>query len=348
MIKDSQIRQFISSYLTTNNQDFLLPIFIEAISIAKYWIEENSISPGSEHQNPIEIAAEFVLIVKSKALTTSAINTIRNLVTDKAKKISKINYFNEQFNAKCFLQDVDSFIIAEESFKEAFADVEPRLAAFIFYILKYPEELDNVLKIFKNNLVDLFIIMDRYHKLKEIIIEQPSSINDLVLTDSSKILMLSSIYNVSQELLILFLLFKDINKFLQFCLMFSGKTIKIPEFDDLIKTIQTSAEISKSLNDNVLKLSKIPDLLNITTNEEYKLNPIMSEFLSDILSVISKNYEGALDKLVNSVKPDNAESVYNLLNKEYAVQSNLLKGVLEAIESKDSLDKLTGQLKDRG
>lgn len=359
-----EFNKLVREYQDTKKEELIQQIFLLAEDIVK-----NLRAPFSNLQLDEDFekdrAIEFIFqYLCEKNYQASAVERIKRLTYDALKEeiggdtiyASGIDFFS----IDC---DPGSRLHVENSLKKVLKNLPIRIRSAILYLLYFPERFP-LFKYFCSDLLDQIIIINSLYILKNLIQTKNKKTFhfdfQLPTTQISRLLLVSTLYKLSPPLLVLLLLFRDLESLLQFCILFEGETIQLPAVETIVREIKKTSELGVKLEEEDISIRDRESLAYIATesqvleetgHEEIVLNPILTSFFESIFNITLANYDEFQKKLIQEAHFGNIEeilSVYEVMNKEIVTQVNLLTKISSAVKEKEYLREVIEDIKEKG
>jgi len=158
------------------------------------------------------------------------------------------------------------------------------------------------------------------------------------------------LYSIDPALVVLFLQMRDVTGFLQFCLLFEGKSIQIPTVTELQNVISKSVKFSKQmdngkvLTDYDLSIFALEvDRKKFKEAEDFKFTPVLDVFFDRSLTNLFESYKNFHDRLIKSVDvcdPSDVRKVYKVMLQELTAQVALFRSITQSVGFVDSIRDL--------
>ncbi len=267
--------------------------------------------------------------------------------------------FVASYEGQSYTVDVHSRMIFEETLQDVLFLLPLHVQSAILYLVFYPNK-DALFRTLYSSL-DYFLILKGIHDLRSRLtgmsVEKEKYFDfTLPVSQTARLILVSSLYKLSPAILVLLMQTKNLEVLLQFCKLFGGKTLTIPHISELSSVLEESAEMAKKV-ENGIQISDQESLAYLATElQEIKkvdyaqlsLNPLLSTFIQESLSITLQNYESYQKRLISSVDTTDLQDimrVYNLINKELLSQAYLLLQLTTPIEDYKGIQKILTILK---
>ena len=298
-------------------------------------------SLGEDHQ-----------ISPTRLLRNIAYTNIKRLIQDADFSIP------ENPDIHVYAVDIHSRLIFEETLQDVLFLLPLHIQSAILYLIFYPDN-DRFFKVMYSSL-DYFLILngiDRLRTTLPVSKERQTYFNfDLPVSQTARLLLISSLYKLSAPILVLLMQTQSLEIVLQFCKLFGGQTFTIPSIPELSSTVERAAEIANTVEDG-FRVGDQESLAYLATNldnirnidyEKLSLNPLLSSFMEQSLEITLKNYDTCQKRLISSMDttdPEDIIRVDTLLNKEIFSQAYLLLQLTTSVENYPSIQKILKILK---
>lgn len=349
--------ELVEKFRKTKDENLLEQIYLQAREIASTQREAFPELDLDKYFDR-EIALEFISCLVSDNIKTTPARKAKSLAFNhifSEIEDSGTRYMNG-FDFYSYTKKPGERLCLEDDLLSIIGTFPTRLKSSVIYLLYYPERLP-LFKDFGIPLIDVIVIILALYKLKKIMKETPNlkfSFN-LPTTQISRLLMVSALYKLSPQILVLMMLFKDLNSLLQFCVLFEEESFTIPKLDTVIQVIKKSSELAERLEDEEIAIKDRESLAYLATeangieeiNPDTELNPVLTTFFEGIFGITLKNYDDFQQKLIKQVDlgdPEDILRVYDIMNQEIGTQINLLTQISSAIGNKDELNRIVESL----
>lgn len=354
-----KFNKLVEEFKATKNKTLVQEIFMMAQEIAKTQREAFPDLKKDESFD-VEMALNFIdKCLIQDMYAPSAARKMKGLAYKALRKEideSGMIYISgiDLFSYSC---DPGGRLRIEEHLAEAFEGVPLRIRSAVLYLLYFPERF-STFKDFCPSLSDRITIVRVLYKLKSAMNSTRNLQFDFQLptTQISRLLLVSALYKKSPLILVLMLLFKDITPLLQFCTLFEGETVEIPQLDEILKEISRVSNLTTRLEDKDIAVRDRESLAYLATeldglkelDEEATLNPVLSTFFENIFRITLRNYDDFQQKLIQQVNLGDTEDilrVYEVMNQEIATQINLLTQISSAIGDRKDVEQIVESLR---
>ncbi len=263
------------------------------------------------------------------------------------------------FDTSSYSVDIQSRLIFEETLQSVLFLLPLHIQSAILYLIFYPNK-DSIFRSLYSDL-DFFLILRSIEQIRKcqfgVVTEDQEYFNfDLPASQTGCLLLVSSLYKLSPAVLVLLMQTKNLETVLQFCKLFGGQTLKIPRISELSSAVVKAATLAKNVEEGI-RIGDQESLAYLATElKEIKkvdytklsLNPLLSSFIHQSLSVTLKNYEAYQNRLISSVDTTDSEDIsriYTLINKELISQAYLLLQLTTSIEEYPDIRKILNILR---
>lgn len=355
----SKFNILVEDYITSRN-DILIPtIYEQSIDKVKQWMFIQRRIPISEFPEGFleDVVLTFISRLYDETVSNKPIKILLAIANSVGHKYFTTN-FVDGMQVVSVESSVDKIGLLRESIDDRFVGLSELIKSTILYLLLYPSEYPKMLELHKNN-PEFYCGLVSLLAIKKQILQQKDSefVSKDFTTQTSKALLLSSLYSIHPALVVLFLQMGDVSKFLQFCILFSGQTIQIPTTAKL-KDVMSKASAFGNLIDEgkvVTDYRLVPFVTELDKNDvqegNFNFTPVLSQFLQDSLTQILEKYDRLHDRVIKGLNICDAKEVkqvYKVLSKELVSQIKLMQSVNQSFEFVDSLKGLSEQLASKG
>ena len=343
----------LSILFLKERDDNLIPeIFKLTIEKTRVWMRIQKTINMNEFSSDFknEVALTYMSRLYDNTITNDPYKILFSIAKNICKKTIFSNVSDSINSGKVITNNVNEKFIAYEYINEQLKDLPQLTISTLIYIANFPDSIKRMLSLYSDD-PNFYIGLIRLFKIKNNFFKLDTEIENID-TNMSKGLLLSSLFKHDPALVVMFLLFKDISMFIQFCTLFGGKSIKIPDISKLKKTIKEVNSLSKKFKNN----EKITDknLLMFTTeikntifkNNSLSITPIIEIFFQRSIESLVKNYEKLQNKLIENVDTcshKEVSNIYKLLNKESSLQFTMFQSIINSMEFVKSLENLSGE-----
>ena len=255
--------------------------------------------------------------------------------------------------------DIQSRLIFEETLQSTLNLLPLHVQSAVLYLIYF----SNREQMFKRtySTLDYFLIVKTINYLRKslsFVEDEAQEYFDfnLPVSQTARLLLVSSLYKLSPALLVLIMQTKNLDLVLQFCKLFGNQSVKIPTIAKLSETIEHAAELARKVEDG-FRVGDQESLAYLATELEgikqvdyskLYLNPLLSSFIEQSLQTTLKNYAAYQKRLVSSVDTTDSKDilrVYDIMNKEIFSQANLLLQLTTTIDDYSSIRNVLIMLK---
>lgn len=331
------IATLYQQYSETKNENLLYEIFLQVVGITRAWVKTNNLY--REHELPeefiSEVALEFLVRLRSQQMyiPKNFVYYIYEMCRASARKHVARHILGET-DERWSDNPIDK-LIDREKLQALTKDTTDKVRSLVihYYIYRDIEILRNVRGLLtKTEYLDLskrvFSMTDETTKSKHTFEE------NLPTTPIGQAMFFSMLMDRYPEVASFLVFLKDYRKFFQFLSLFEGMTIKIPNVQDVVEDL---VEVSRSLERLEKGRSLMTDLdvlrrFIIDSRPDLRVEDRLVTFVTTVFDLILKRYTDAtevtIDKLSGMSAKELAE-VYEMFNKNFAAQVNLLQAVSE-------------------
>lgn len=336
LTKTNNLDTLMDLYYDTKNPEYLKSIMGETKKIASSWVGRHTkMQSGIGFDDFVEnIALEFTSQIIHGKIVDNPISIILNI----ARNGFATSHQNIDRESLSTLEDYLERSEISDLITDILRNLSTKHKHLFLYLVAFPDKLDQI-KNLLGNTVEFYTIAlqaQRIHrKMKKYETDEVSTPPTII----GNLILLELLFQTHPALLALFVLFKDLDKFLQFCKLFSNETVTIPNFTDLKGLFQTVVELSKNLEEDSLSTSNKNMLQgfvikNLQTTNCSTMSPILETFCVDSMKSLFKNYDKIQTKLVTDLDVNNFQNVkkvMNLMNDESERHLRLYTEMTEAV-----------------
>ena len=309
-------------------------------------------------------AKDIVLECLQKSLgedhQISPTRLLRNIAYTNIKRLIQDADFSipENPDVHVYTVDIHSRLVFEETLHDVLFLLPLHIQSAILYLIFCPDN-DRLFRSLYSSL-DYFLILSGIDHLRTslpVSKERQTYFNfDLPVSQTARLLLISSLYKLSAPVLVLLMQTQNLEIVLQFCKLFGGQTLTIPTIPELSSTVERAAEIANTVEDG-FRVGDQESLAYLATNldnirsidyEKLSLNPLLASFMEESLGITLKNYDACLKRLVSSMDTTDPEDILRVdisLNKEIFSQAYLLLQLTTSVENYPSIQKILKILK---
>lgn len=290
-----------------------------------------------------------------EAENTTPTRVLRNLTHTRVKHLLDISEITIPTipDIQSYKVDLQSRLVFEETLHEVLMFLPLHIQSAILYLIFYPNS-DTKFRVLYTPL-DYYLILQGIQHLREHLDISKEEHNyfcfDLPTSQTARLLLVSSLYKLSPAILVLLMQTKKLEIVLQFCKLFGGQTIKIPRISEISSVLTHASEIAQKVEDGI-QVGDQESLAYLATDiasmqggkyDQLVLNPLLSAFIEQSLSVTLTNYEAAQKRLVSAMNTSDPEDIFRvrtLLDKEIMSQAYLLLQLTTPIDSYPAIQKI--------
>lgn len=343
---DETFNEFVYSYMDGDKDVTELSLLEECMLTAK-WIGVRYNFPH-DFNTITDVSMEFLVNLRRKAITISPFKSLNNLISNHGKISLTMSDKTAMFSDDSV--SMEYMISVKDQLRRSTNDLTSSDRAIVLYEFLYGES--NYEKLLQSNLRKLLIWKSLSTMNANLGIEETKGMEfSIPESHSSKILILEALRNLSDPTMSLFVLLKDPTKFYEFISLYGGKTIDIPTLSDVGEIFSKSSYILEKLESNIdltvkdrERLSKLAGMMDPVT-KDISVPESLEHHLTSTIETSVKGYNDLVDTLVEKVNKGRTDvnQAYGTLNKEFSVQSRLLK---EIVQISGGLDKINQIIED--
>ena len=336
------IEKVMLEYYETDNPDLLEEVFRQASAIAASWCSKFTKMKRGEVFNDYvsDVALEFTARVAKKNIIENSVSVIQNLV--------RVGFNSNRNEILC--SDPNKLThrlqIAEivDMVKGELRGIDEKDQYVLLYLIAFPERVAEVGRCTRNR-IGFYLLVIKVFNIRKAMQAEETIDMPLPKTSTGKMLLLEKLFHSDPALLVLFLLFQDMDKFLQFCKIFGDQNISVPDFNSLKSTFKEVLSVSTNMEKGSMtsadsQIMKDIVLEGITENSQgYTLSPVLDEFCKKSISSIVENYDAAQKKAVAGMNVhsfDKTAKLIKFLNSEMDVQFKMFSEIAKVVETLNS------------
>ena len=331
-MKKEKFESLVETYLKSKEKELIEQIYIGARECVDIWMHTQLRFKHDEFPSNFqdEVALEFISRVYENRMTNKPYYVLLSIARLLSRKFIYTSSSDVLESQSVVSKGSDDRLLFEEYVQQEIKGLSKVMQGLLFYLLVYPEEFQNVYKLHSST-PEFYICIVKLSRIRNEFLFRDSNFNLIVPdTQASRVLFLSSLYKHSPALLVLFLLFKDVAKFVQFCLFFGGETVKVPDISTLMEMMDNKSLAGEESIDDLLQVFSVEGKENIEGTVK-GVTTILQIYLQKSIGELVDNYNKFQKKLVEGVDVCNSrdiEKVYKVLRKELGSQLLILKRVL--------------------
>jgi len=329
------------SFLKSRNEDIIPELFKLTIEKVKVWMRFQKRININELPKDFkeEVALTYISKLYEKTVNNEPHKVVFSISRNLSRKVISNKFSNSIRINKVIVEDIDEKLMMKEYLEKHLKNFSPYTISSLMYLSSFPESLKRMISLNENN-PEFYIGLLKFLKIKN----KFSNFNinvDSIKSDISKGLFLSALFKNEPAIAVLFLLLKDIKSFIQFCLLFEGKNIRIPKINDLKDIINKVNSISKNfdsdnkINDENLLLFSV-EMNDMAFNENsFSITPVLNIFFKKSIESLIKNYEKFQNKIIDDVNVCSGKDIskiYDLFNKELNTQFVMFQSIIKSME----------------
>lgn len=341
MIKPkNSLGNLLVDYAASKDDSTLVQILNESKKVAAGWVRRHTRLPlGPSFDDFVDnVSLEFVSRVIQGSVADNPISNILNIARDGFATYDQYIDHEALSSIEDHLHRAEVVDLVKSIIKKLPAElVQPFL-----YLLAFPGKTGQVKRLLGGGMPFYLIALDVKRvrrKMREY--EGDDNTSPVPQSIMGHMLLMESLFHKSPALLVIFLMFKDMSTFLQFCALFSGETIEFPDFRDLKGTLKSVSELTDNLttgdftdtNRTVLK-SFIVENLESTDCET--MSPVMESFCVESMKSLFSNYDAMQKKLISDIGNgsfEDVKKVMQFMSAEATTQFNLFNEMTKALRS---------------
>lgn len=345
-----ELGELLDYVVSNKNSDNKINILIYLLSfeLSKRFFYMINFSYNLVDDYSKKVALSFCNIIDSTTIKNSSLFTIRNLCRELNKiKFPSKNKFEYVYYKN---EDIVSKLLMKTSLEEIISSLPDKYKGTILYCIYNMKDFKTILNLYDD--LEKFLI---YTKLKTFL-DLMTGVKDEYIkinhmnSQLSNTLLLSGLYKFNPRLLILLTLVGNIQNLFQFCELFGGEKFEIPKIDEVKNILNNISGVLSKFDESKTLSIKDKELLlylstniNLENNLDFKLTPIIEEYISNIISNSSKNYEKKQNKIIDKLNlsnPENVKKLYEILDSELTKNLFFIKELNEAIENFGKITEL--------